>query len=123
MPAALLKGGRPPALFEAHVQRGRRIWQRLQGATPVFAQVKVASDFCYHAERLAGPGFFLVGDAGCFVDPMFSGGLFFAMVTGMHAADAITDIVQGANEAVAQRQYENFSKTGYDTYFRLVYDF
>src|SRR5215471_6911180 len=105
MPAALLKGGRPPALFEAHVQRGRRIWQRLQGATPVFAQVKVASDFCYHSERLAGPGFFLVGDAGCFVDPMFSGGLYFALVTGLKAAEVIADICQGRDEREARLWY------------------
>jgi flavin-dependent dehydrogenase len=123
MPAARLKGHQPQQMFAQHLQRSQRLSERVRGARPVFSQVRTASDFCYHAERLAGPGFFLVGDAGCFVDPMFSGGLFFTLVTGMQTAATIADILQGAPEAEAQAHYEAFAKTGYDAYFRLVYDF
>ena len=123
MPAPILKGHNPQEVFEQHLRRSQRIWPRIQGAAPVFEKVKVESDFCYHTERFAGPGFFIVGDAACFVDPMYSGGLYFAMVSGLKAADMIHEINHGRHEKEAQTWYENFCKTGYDVYFRLVYDY
>jgi FADH2-dependent halogenase len=122
MPAAVLKGRNPQEVFAEHLRRSQRIFPRVRAATPVFEQLKVESDFCYHSERFAGPGFFLTGDAACFVDPMYSGGLYFAMMTGLQAAEVIVEIAHGRGEQEAQSWYENFCKTGYDVYFRLVYD-
>ena len=122
MPAAVLKGRDPQEVFAAHVERSVRIRPRIQGARPVFAQAKVESDWSYYSDRLAGPGFFLVGDAGCFVDPMFSGGVYFAMVAGFKAADVMSEILGGRDEREARDWYEHFCKTAYDVYFRLVFD-
>ncbi len=121
--AEAVKESSPQELFDLHLRRAPIISDSLWGATPRFEDLKVESDFCYHGERLSGPGFFIAGDAACFVDPVFSGGVFLAMVAGMKAAEAIDDIHQGRPEPAARRHFDNFCKTGYDHYFRLVYDF
>ena len=123
MPATSLRGQDRQDVFDRHLGRAPRISDSLDGASPLFDTLMVESDFCYHAEQLAGPGYFLVGDAGCFVDPVFSGGVFLGMVAGMKAAELIGEVVQGRDERDAARQYQNFCKTGYDHYFRLVYAF
>jgi FADH2-dependent halogenase/halogenation protein CepH len=123
MSAELLKNGDRAELFRQHVGRAPNIAASIETATPVFDLLKVESDFCYHSEQLAGPGFFLVGDAGCFVDPLFSGGALLAMVGGVKAAEAIDGVFGGADELAARTDYENLCKTGYDAYFRLCYYF
>jgi flavin-dependent dehydrogenase len=46
--------------------------------------VRVVRDYSYSVKRVAGPGYFLVGDAAGFVDPIFSIGV----VLGMYGAQA-----------------------------------
>ena len=115
--------GKPQEIFDAHMSRLPRINARLQGATPVFEKMKTELDFCYHSERFFGPGYFLVGDAACFVDPQFSGGVYLGVLSGMKAAEVMADIFQGKNEQDACTYFENFCKTGYDAYYRLIYAF
>ncbi|MDP9419384.1 MAG: FAD-dependent oxidoreductase [Actinomycetota bacterium] len=122
--AARTLGGRDRReVFEDHLARVPLVNGCLPGAKPRFDTCQVESDFCYHSERLAGPGWMLVGDAGCFVDPIFSGGVFLGMACAMRAAELSSHILGGASEAEAASQYESFCKTGYDHYFRLVYAF
>lgn len=111
------------AVFTEHVGRIPRISQRLTGAGPV-SEVRGESDFCYHTERLSGPGFFVLGDAGCFVDPIFSAGVFLAMISAERAAELAADILEGERtEKQAHDLYARFYKTGYDCYFRLIHAF
>ena len=46
----------------------------------------VAKDWSYVSEQLFGDGFILVGDAACFVDPLFSSGVHLALMSGVLAA-------------------------------------
>lgn len=111
----------PEAVFDKHLSRVARIGQRLSGAVPD-SDIKVETDYTYYADDVCGQGWSLVGDAGCFVDPMFSGGVFLAMATGMRAAETVTAIFRDPEAAdIWQTAYANFFKTGYDTYMRLVY--
>lgn len=48
----------------------------------------VMSDFSYDCAPYAAPGYFLVGDAAGFIDPVFSGGVCLAMLSGQWAAEA-----------------------------------
>lgn len=123
MPAETLKGSDRQAIYQDHLLRSPLIANCVADAAPVFEKLKTESDFCYHAEQLAGPGFLLAGDAGCFVDPLFSGGVLLGMTGGMKAAEAVAAVLSGTEERVALASYENFCKTGYDMYFRLVYAF
>lgn len=123
MPAEVLAGRDQRQVFAEHVARSSLVRGALEGAHPLFEPVKVESDFCYHCELLAGPGYFLTGDAACFVDPVFSGGVFLGMVGGMKAAEAIGEVLDGGDEGDAAQRYQDYMKTGYDHYFRLVYAF
>ncbi|HEX5052000.1 MAG TPA: FAD-dependent oxidoreductase [Planctomycetota bacterium] len=48
----------------------------------------VESGFSYRAERYCGERWFLAGDAGSFLDPVFSTGVLMALRSGLEAADA-----------------------------------
>lgn len=123
MPLELLKKSDPETVFSEHCSRAPRIKEAIKDAKPSFSKPKVELDFCYITEQLTGPGYFIAGDAGCFVDPVFSGGVYISMLCGLKAAAAINKISNGASEQDACEYFENFCKTGYDTYFRVVYSY
>jgi hypothetical protein len=97
-----------------------RILQRIKGTT-VVRDLSGENNFEYHCDTLAGPGYFIVGDSGCFTDPVFSGGVLLALTTGRRAAEETIECLESdLPEAEAARRYENFFKTGYETYYRLI---
>ncbi|MFC4564373.1 NAD(P)/FAD-dependent oxidoreductase [Nocardiopsis mangrovi] len=123
MPREVFRSGTADSLFATHVARVPRITQRLTGTRPTM-ELRVETDYCYHTDTVTGPGWLIVGDAGCFGDPMFSGGVLVAMATAARAAATITGAL--ADPAREQRlfdDYAGFFKTGYDTYIRLIHSF
>jgi flavin-dependent dehydrogenase len=46
-------------------------------------------DWSYLSSKFWGPGYLSIGDAACFIDPLFSTGVYLAMQSGMLAAAAI----------------------------------
>ena len=109
--------------FWRYVNQMPRIRQRLAD-TRLCGELRVETDFSYYSDLVAGPGFFVLGDAGCFVDPIFSGGVHLAMATGKMAAERASDILDGrVHEPDATSWYSRFYKTGYDCYFRLALAF
>ncbi|MEO6703726.1 MAG: NAD(P)/FAD-dependent oxidoreductase [Jatrophihabitantaceae bacterium] len=108
------------AIFNEHVGRIERIGKRLEGTKPA-GELKIETDYSYYADTIAGPGWFMVGDAACFFDPIFSAGVMLALTTGLRAADTINEILDNPERAEAlQHKYSNFYKTGYDMYARLI---
>ncbi|MGH3679784.1 MAG: NAD(P)/FAD-dependent oxidoreductase [Natronosporangium sp.] len=123
MPRHVFRTRASQELFDDHRHRIPRIVARMRGTSPV-GELRVETDYCYFSDQVAGPGWFAVGDAGCFVDPIFSGGVYLAMATGNRAAEVVTDLVRsGASEAAGQYRFSAFYKTGYDTYSRLIQAF
>jgi len=58
------------------------------------------------ADRLAGPGWFLAGEAACTLDPAASQGVLRALMSGMMAAHHAAQVRTGATHAVeAERSY------------------
>jgi FADH2-dependent halogenase/halogenation protein CepH len=123
MPRTVLRTSEPARAFEEHAARIPRIVQRLTGTRPC-TEFQVETDYCYHTDQVTGPGWLMAGDAGCFGDPMFSGGVLVAMVTGARAASTIARAVDDpGSETDGMTEYANFFKTGYDTYVRLIFSF
>ncbi len=120
MPEEVYRTGRPADLFQEHLSHIRRICQRLSGAKPC-GDVRVARDYSYYSDVVAGPGWFMVGDSACFLDPLFSGGVTLALATGIRAAETVSDLLsQPDREPELLERYSNFLKTGYDMYARLI---
>jgi flavin-dependent dehydrogenase len=61
----------------------------LSGARLIDGSVRVIRDYSYRTTRVAGPGYFLVGDAAGFIDPIFSIGVVLGMYSARAAAWAI----------------------------------
>ncbi len=57
----------------------------------------VARDWSYAAERFAGDGYVLAGDAACFVDPLFSSGVHLALTSGILAAAYVVTVLRDAD--------------------------
>ena len=79
-------------IFEQELAKCAPMQERLQHASQLFP-VKTTKDFSYRANRMAGEGWVLVGDAFCFLDPMYSSGVYLALKSGEMAADAIVDAI------------------------------
>ncbi|GAB3433163.1 NAD(P)/FAD-dependent oxidoreductase [Flindersiella endophytica] len=119
-PAEILRASNPDQIFEEHLRRVPRIVQRIKG-TKVWRGLRGENNFEYHADTVAGPGYFLVGDAGCFSDPIFSAGVYLALATGRRAAEETIRYADGElSEAEMIERYQAFYKTGYETYYRLI---
>jgi flavin-dependent dehydrogenase len=61
----------------------------LEGARYVEGSFHAIRNYSYRPTEVAGPGFFLLGDAAAFIDPIFSIGVVFALYSGWLAAWAV----------------------------------
>ena len=77
----------------------------------------VVKDWSYTSDHLVGDGYILVGDAACFVDPLFSSGVHLALMAGVLAAAYVTSALKdpGMRTAAGQmytalyrKEYEHF---------------
>ncbi len=82
MKAARLK---PAALFAQLVAESAKLGQVMTGAEPI-SPFHVTADYNYRARQFATSRLLLVGDAACFLDPMFSTGVFVALLSAKLAA-------------------------------------
>jgi flavin-dependent dehydrogenase len=88
-PSSMLRGRKPDeAYFHEQILATPYLAKRLASATRV-APVRTISDYSYVSKRLAGDRFLLVGDAGAFLDPVFSTGVYLGMVGAFRAAEAV----------------------------------
>jgi hypothetical protein len=78
-------------------------------------------DYSYRAERCAGDGWVLVGDAHGFLDPLYSSGVLLALKSGSLAADAIIEGLEKNDVSAAQLgQWGPDFNEGMDRMRRLV---
>jgi len=80
--------------------------------------VRTEQDYSYIARSLTGPGYFLIGDAACFIDPLLSTGVHLATHSAMLCAASVASILRGD---VAEQQAMAFFEQSYrQTYLRLM---
>ena len=84
----------------------------------------VRSDFSYRCDPYAGPGYFLLGDAALFLDPIFSSGVSIGMVGAEHAAGLIRDVLDGRlSHAQARKKYHRFMSRSSSYFYRAIRQF
>ncbi len=123
-PATMLRGRKPDeAYFQEQIATTPYLADRFAKATRV-APVRTISDYSYVSKKLAGNRFVLVGDAGAFIDPVFSTGVYLGMVGAFRAAEAVDAALSAGRfsrrEFVA---YESWVRKQVDTYKKFVKGF
>jgi flavin-dependent dehydrogenase len=83
--------------------------------------VRTAADFSYRSTQLTGDRWMLAGDAAGFIDPVFSSGVFLAVLGGEQAADALHVVLDHPRKRrkLFARYASNINKA-MDVYLRFV---
>src|SRR6266446_4862958 len=86
----LTRGGvkAPEAIFKREIDQNLWIKDHLACGRQI-GQYFLTNEYSFHARYCAREGLLLAGDAFCFLDPVFSSGLMFALKSGVLAADTI----------------------------------
>ena len=130
-PEAIAKRGGDDmtALFHAAIRDSRACSELLAGATMTWPAARAAADFSYRVRELVGEGWIAVGDAGGFIDPLFSTGAHLAMCGGKAAADALLELLALEPQARAQAEmarlaaWEKMLRAGAETFILAVQAF
>jgi flavin-dependent dehydrogenase len=116
-------GVAPNRLLAWAVARCPIVRERMRHASGS-AENDVLSDFSYRCSPFAGPGYFMVGDAACFLDPIFSTGVTLAMMSAVEAAGLGSRILRGETRPrEAQRRYCRYVERATSPFWRLIRGF
>jgi len=85
--------------FLATCTKAKYLADLLSQAQLTNGSVRVLRDYSYLPDSVAGPGYFVVGDAAGFVDPIFSIGVVMGLYSGHLAAWAIDRSLRRLNQA------------------------
>ena len=83
--------------------------------------VRTAADFSYRSTRLTGDRWMLAGDAAGFIDPVFSSGVFLAILAGEQAADILHEVLD--HPAKRRKLFAGYARhinKAMDVYLRFV---
>ncbi|MFQ5527178.1 MAG: NAD(P)/FAD-dependent oxidoreductase [Thermoanaerobaculia bacterium] len=113
----------PQVVFQEELAHCPALAARLEGAEQAMP-MKAIRDFSYTPSKSAGDGWVLAGDAGGFIDPVYSTGVFLALKSGEMAADSVcSGLEAGDISAAALGAHIEFYKHGVHAMRQLVYAF
>jgi len=100
----------------------------LHGANRVtegeYGQLRIRKDYSYANTKFWRPGMVLVGDAACFVDPVFSSGVHLATYSAMLAARSINTVLDKTiAEDVAFREFEQRYRREFSVFYEFLVSF
>ena len=115
--------GTPEEILQEEIANCAGLNGKMTNATRC-GPVHVLNDFSYRANRCAGEGWVLVGDAFGFLDPMYSSGVFLALKSAQMAADTINEaLAAGDLSAASLSRWGDPLSEGMQTIRKLVYAF
>lgn len=91
------KKGIQDGWLDEGIQKSPELTRILAGASVEGPHQRVGS-FSFHNDRPHGARWLCVGDAACFLDPVFSSGVAFGMISAAHAADELLPALQEGRE-------------------------
>jgi flavin-dependent dehydrogenase len=92
--------------------------KELLAPAELVSSVKVEQDYSYTADKFSGPGYFILGDAACFLDPLLSTGVHLATLSATMAAASLTSVLR--NEVTENQASAYFDRGFRHTYLRLL---
>ena len=108
------------ALFADEIDKLVEIKSLLNSAT-FDGETILIKDWSYLTKQMTGDGYILVGDAACFIDPLFSSGVHLALQGGvLAAAYAVTLLEDPQLARSAARQYEATYRRRYGYFHELA---
>jgi flavin-dependent dehydrogenase len=85
------------------------------------SSVEAEQDYSYAAESFCGPGYFLLGDAACFLDPLLSTGVHLATFSALLASASIASVLRHeVTEGQALSFYEKSYRQAYLRFLTLL---
>ncbi|MEX2214765.1 MAG: NAD(P)/FAD-dependent oxidoreductase [Phycisphaeraceae bacterium] len=120
-PEAAKRAGKPAdRMLQWGIERCPIVKDRMMNATGPDTNL-IRSDFSYTCDPCAGPGFFLVGDAAFFLDPIFSTGVCLGMIGAAKTAEHLIGVIkQGRSIEKARKQYQKFVVSSTKWFKRLI---
>lgn len=121
----LTRGGvkDPKAIFDREVPENKWIEAHLASGRQE-GEYYLTSEYSFHARHCGCDGLLLVGDAFCFLDPVFSSGLMLALKAGVAAGDAVHEaLAEGDLSADRFAPYAQYLREGIENMRKLVYAF
>lgn len=86
----------------------------------IYGELRTRKDYSYTNTRFWSPGMVLVGDAACFIDPVFSTGVHLATYAGLLAARSINSVLAG--DLTEERAFGEFDGR-YRREYGVFYEF
>lgn len=112
------------ALFRTAVSESTTAAELLASARCLWPRVEATADFSYRVSATTGDGWLAVGDAGGFIDPLFSTGAHLAMTGGKLAADAIAKaLASPSDERRIIDDWDKHVRAGAETFILAVQAF
>jgi flavin-dependent dehydrogenase len=121
----LTRGGvkSPEGMFKREIEQNLWIKDHLSVGQQI-GPYYLTSEYSFHSRHCGVEGLLLVGDAFCFLDPVFSSGLMFALKSGVFAADTVHEAIVAQD--FSPGRFANYASTlrqGIENMRRLVYAF
>jgi flavin-dependent dehydrogenase len=104
-------------IYEKAIAESKLI-TNITSSAELVSNIHSETDYSYTSDQFSGPGFFLVGDAACFLDPLLSSGVHLATFSGMLAAASITSIL--CDEVGEEEASIFFEKSYRQAYLRFL---
>ena len=98
----------PEAVLEKCINEQPTVMERMTGAERV-SPVYSAGDFSYRNTKFFGDRWLLAGDAAGFIDPVFSSGVFLAIMSAEKAADTLDAVLR--DESRRRRLFKKYART------------
>jgi flavin-dependent dehydrogenase len=121
----LTRGGvkSPEAIFKREIEQNQWIKDHLAVGRQV-GDYFIISEYTHHSKYCGTEGLLLVGDAFCFLDPVFSSGLMLALKSGVLAGDTVHEALR-ARDFSPERfaSYGTAMRRGIENMRKLVYAF
>ncbi len=100
------------------------LWRRIESAELIGNEARVTGNYSYDCSHMGGPGWILVGDAFAFLDPVFSSGVYLAMISAEEAVAMVDGALRDpSREAGLLRKLEKRLRTGIGRFSFFVYRF
>jgi flavin-dependent dehydrogenase len=119
--AVYKKSGLSPEEFlQESIEEQPLLMEQMRNAERV-TPVRTAADFSYRSTQLTGDRWMLAGDAAGFIDPVFSSGVFLAVLGGEQAADVLHEVLDHPKKRRKLfGRYERNINKAMDVYLRFV---